>query len=124
MENTIEDREAVQQIVQLYVDGSNSGDVDMLKNIFHPEAIMSGYLQGQLGIGTPEPFFEAVANNPSAKESGAAYSAEITSIDVAGNAASATLVEKGFLGMDFTDYFHLIKENGKWSIISKTFNQD
>ena len=124
MENTSEDKAAVKQIVQFYIDGSGSGDVGILKSIFHPKAIMSGYIQGQLGIGSPEPFFEAVANNPPAKEAGAAYSAAITSIEVAGNAASVTLVEKGFLGMDFTDYFHLIKENGKWCIISKTFNQD
>jgi len=84
---------------------------------------MSGYLQGQLGIGSPDPFFEAVSGNPSAEKSGNPYTAEISYIDVAGNAACATLIEKGFLGMDFVDYFHLIKENDKWAIISKTYNQ-
>ncbi|MBT3369099.1 MAG: nuclear transport factor 2 family protein [Nitrospina sp.] len=117
------EQEVVRQVVQQYIDGSHAGDVDLLKRIFHPKALMSGYLMGDLGIGGPEPFFDAVANNPSAKESGAPYSAEITSVEVAGSAACATLVEKGFLGLDFIDFFHLIKENDKWSIIAKTFHQ-
>ena len=77
---------------------------------------MSGYLMGALGIGGPEPFFEVVANNPSAEASGAPYSAEITQVSVAGKVASATLVEKGFLGMDFIDFFHLIEEDGQYFI--------
>ena len=32
-------------------------------------------------------------------------------------------LEKGFLGMDFIDFFHLIEEDGQWRIISKTFMQ-
>jgi putative lumazine-binding protein len=124
MTNSNSEQDAVRQVVQQYIDGSHTGDVELLKSIFHPQALMSGYLQGQLGIGSPDPFFEAVANNPSAKESGASYSAEITKVEVAGNAASATLVEKGFLGLNFVDYFHLIKENDQWRIITKTFSQE
>ena len=40
---------------------------------------------------------------------------------VTGRIASATLQERGFLGLDFTDYFHLVEVDGQWQIVSKTF---
>lgn len=123
MANSTNDQDLVRQVIQNYIDGSQTGNVDLLKSVFHSKALMSGYLQGQLGIGSPDPFFDAVSNNPSPEASGASYTAEITHIEVAGKAASATLVEKDFLGMDFTDFFHLIQEEGQWKIISKTFMQ-
>ena len=113
---------AVRQVLQQYIDGSYSGSVDTLRKAFHSKALMAGYLQDQLVIGTPEPFFADVEKNPSMAESGAPYKAEIKSIDVAGQIASAILVETGFFGvLSFTDYFHLLKEHGEWKIISKTF---
>jgi hypothetical protein len=32
-----------------------------------------------------------------------------------------TLEERGFLAHSFTDYFHLMKVDGRWLIVSKTF---
>jgi hypothetical protein len=114
--------EVVRQVVQRYIDGSYSGSVDTLRKVFHPNALMAGYLQGQLVIGTPEPFFADIEKHPSMAGSGAPYKAEIKSVAVAGQIASVILVETGFFGvMSFTDYFHLLKEHGEWKIISKTF---
>jgi len=122
MVETESEVEAVRQVAQRYIDGSYSGDVDMLRKVFHPKALMAGYLQGQLVIGTPEPFFAEIEKHPSMAESGASYKAEIKSVDVVGQIASVVLVETGFFGvLSFTDYFHLLKEHGEWKIISKTF---
>ena len=114
--------EVVRQVVQRYIDGSYSGSVDTLRKVFHPNALMAGYLQGQLVIGTPDPFFADIEKHPSMAGSGAPYKAEIKFVDVAGQIASVILVETGFFGvLSFTDYFHLLKEHGEWKIISKTF---
>jgi len=122
MAKTESEVEVVRQVIQQYIDGSYKGDVKALKKVFHPNALMAGYLQGQLVIGTPEPFFADIEKHPSMVGSGAPYKAEIKSIDVAGQIASVILVEMGFFGvMSFTNYFHLLKERGEWKIISKTF---
>lgn len=114
--------EAVRQAIQRYIDGSYSGSVDTLRKVFHPKALMAGYLQRQLVIGTPEPFFADIEKHPSMAKSGTPYKAEIKSVEVAGQIATVILVETGFFGvMNFTDYFHLLKEHGEWKIISKTF---
>ena len=86
---------------------------------------MNGYLNDQLVLGDPEPFFLEIENNPSMAEGGAPYQGEITSVDVAGNVASVTVKETGFAGtMSFTDYFHLIKVDDEWKIFSKTFTTE
>jgi len=79
----------------------------------------------KLLLGGPEPFFENIENNPSMAEGDTLYKGEVTSMDVAGNVASAIIKEMGLGGsMAFTDYFHLIKEAGQWKIISKTFTTE
>lgn len=120
MSATKTDVEQVRHVIQAYIDGSERGDVKLLRSIFHPNALMSGYIKGELGIGSPEPFFEAVVNAPNV-QGDEPYSANIANIEVAGFIASATIVEKQMLGMNFVDYFHLIKEDDKWSIVSKTY---
>jgi len=125
MTSTNPEREAVRKTIQQYIDGSYSGDVEKLRSTFHPKALMSGYLQGQLLIGDPEPFFADMEKNPSMSETGVPYKAEIESINVAGQVASVTLLETGFFrGMNFTNYFHLLKDEGEWKIISKTFTSE
>ena len=113
--------EAVRAVIERYIEGSK-GDVEILRSAFHPDATMTGYLAGNLMLGTPEPFFDVVKSAVTS-ESASSYKAEIRSIEVVGRAATATLVESGFLGSDFTDFFQLIHDDEGWRIISKTFHQ-
>ena len=123
MENL--EKEAVYKVIQQYIDGTYRGDSKALRVCFHPKAVMNGYLNDQLLLGDPEPFFQDIEKKPSMAEGGAPYEGEMTSIDVVGNIASVTVKETGFGGsMKFTDYFHLLKEKGQWKIISKTFTTE
>ena len=83
---------------------------------------MNGYFQGHLGIGSPEPFFSEVEKIGEGQAS-EGYAGEIESIEVIGDVATARLVETDFLGSDFVDFFHLIRVEGDWKIISKTYHQ-
>lgn len=116
-------RSAVEAVVARYIDGATQGNVEELRSIFHPQAAMFGYIQGDLLAGGVEPYFDAVANTPAPASSGEPYSAEITEMHVDGTAASATISEKSYLGMQFTTFFHLLQIDGDWKIVSKTFYQ-
>src|SRR3569832_1700652 len=116
------DSDLVRGVIESYVEGTRRGDLALVQQTFHPAARMSGVLQGTLLVGTPQPFFEAVANAPAPEKSGEPYAARITHLDVAGAAASATLAEGPYLGMHFTNYFHLMKIGAEWRIVSKTFS--
>lgn len=88
----------VKRVVENYIEGTYTADVEMLKNVFHPNAIMTGYMGPDLMIATPTPFIEEVGSHPAMKESGAPYKAEITNLKVTGNIAEATVYETGFFG--------------------------
>jgi Putative lumazine-binding len=113
--------QGVRAAMQLYFDGARDGDVEKVRRAFHPQARMSGYLQGNLLVGGPEPFYDAVMNAPAPAKSGEPYKAEITMLEIAGPIASVTTVEGPYLGMQFTEYFHLLEADGRWQIVSKTF---
>jgi len=116
-------RRAARATVQAYVDACRAGDAAALRGLFHPQALMSGHLQGQLLLGSPEPFFQAVEQAPAPAASGEPYRFEIGEVSVAGEVASTTLREWDYLGMDFTDFFHLLRTDAGWRIIAKTFHQ-
>jgi len=116
------DTELVRAVIERYVEGTRRGDLALVESTFHPDARMSGFLQGKLLVGGPQPFYDAVANAPSPEKSGEPYKAEISFLNVAGSAATATLIEGPYLGMHFTNFFHLLKIGSDWRIVSKTFN--
>jgi hypothetical protein len=112
----------VRELIERYIDGTRRGDLELVEQTFHPDARMSGVLQGKLLVGTPQPFFDAVATAPAPIESGEPYAAKISHLDVAGPVATASLDEGPYLGMHFTNYFHLLKIGTEWRIVSKTFS--
>jgi hypothetical protein len=117
------DSAAARAVIEEYVAACRARSVPRLKALFHPAAVMNGYLMGELLTGSPEPFYDAVQSAP-ADPSGGGYLADITSVEVAGQVASVTLREQGFLGLRFTNYFHLLNVDGRWQILSKTFTTE
>jgi hypothetical protein len=49
------------------------------------------------------------------------YKATVRSIDIAGDAGVAVLVEHDFLGCDFVDFFSVARIHGQWVITNKTY---
>ena len=109
-------------VLERYVDATSRADVESLRSVFHPVALMAGYLGDDLIVGDPEPFFSDLGSHPSMAETGAPYEAAIVDIHVAGRIASARVEESGFFGAtSFVNYFHLLEIKGEWKIVSKTF---
>jgi hypothetical protein len=114
----MDDLEEISRVVQLYIDGAN-GDVAKLEEAFHPSAWMFGHI-GPMETNIPiQDFFKMITEMPGL--AGPAYRARITSIDVIGDAAVATLAEEDYMGCDFTDYFSLARIDGSWKIVNKTY---
>ena len=107
-----------QTIVDNYTLGTKNRDIDLLKSIFHEDCIMTGYLGPDFLNGSTEPFYDALRNN----EIGPDYTSETTELNVTDRIATATVVEKNLLGLDFTSHFHLAQQpDGQWLITSKLF---
>ena len=115
-------KEKIQKVISHYMTGTFEANGELLKSVFHPSAVMNGFLGDKKLIGKPEVFIKDVTSKPSMKATGAAYKGEVTDIAVSGKIAAVVFEETGFYGEGaFTNYFHLIEKDGDWKIISKTF---
>ena len=105
-----------------YFDGIFEGDTEKLDRIFHPE--------GRLNCVTDRTFFAVdktdylniVADRTSPKSSGAKRYDKIISIDMAGPSSAIAKVECAIPPKYFTDLLTLIKLDGQWRIINKTYH--
>lgn len=104
-----------------YVEACRSGDVDKLRSLFSSSALMSGFIEGEFYIGSPEIFFDEVRDNPSPASTGSTYTGDITSFEKVGKIANVTLKENGYLGLKLTNFFQLACVNGIWLIVSKAY---
>ena len=105
-------------VIEAYTTGTRTRDVALLKQIFHQDAVMTGWLGPDLLNGGPEPFYGALEAN----EVGADYASQTTQLAVMDRIASAVTEEQNLLGMSFTNHFHLVQlGDGTWRIISKLF---
>lgn len=115
-----EEREAVERVLGLYIDGAAEGDVAKLREAFHPDSRMFGSL-GDQRVDVPiEAFFSMSAEMPLRSDEN--FAARIVSVDVCGDAAAAVVEEEGcWGGVSFRDYFNLARIDGSWKITNKTF---
>jgi hypothetical protein len=108
---------AIRRTIQTYIDGGISGRGDDMKPAFHSGAILYGYIGPELFGGYIQQLFDWNDQNGPAKD----LKAEIASIDVVGNIATARVELYNWTGHRFTDMFTLLKTDGEWKIISKVF---
>lgn len=113
----------VKKVIENYIKGSYEADIELLKEVFHEDAKMSGHMGDDILIGSPEPFFQDLLSRESMKDAQDDYKVDIISINITGGIASAVIYQTGFFGSaSIEDHFHLMKtENGEWKIVSKVF---
>lgn len=111
----------VRDTVEDYLQGSYTGDVEKLRRAFHPKATVIGNFGKNFLYHTLEEFLAWMAESPKASESDQPYDMTLVSIDITGDAAMAK-VNDMFLGLRFTDYLSLVKVDGNWVIVNKTYH--
>lgn len=114
--------EAVKDLMARYFDAVYRADTKELREIFHPQASMNGFLGENLLVGTPEPFYEDLESKPSMAQRGDDCRCVLQSVKVTGGIAEASLLVDGFYGAaTIEDHFHLLLVEGHWRILCKTF---
>ncbi len=116
------DNEQIQILSQLYIDSMSHSSARKVKEAFHPNGIVAGYLHGDFMEMSVDDFATFVAaQQPSPKEQGEEVVFEIITSEVAGTTASVKIRDK-YLGITFLDTLSLIKFEGEWKIYSKLFH--
>jgi hypothetical protein len=114
----ISDYDAITQVIQHYIDGARSGRGGDMKPAFHDDATIYGYVGPDLFAGPIQGLYDWNDENGPAKD----IQSRIVHIDVVGTVASVRLESDNWTGHRFTDFFNLLKEDGKWKIMNKVFH--
>ena len=110
---------AIVAVLSQYNEGGAKADSALMKPAFNEQATMFGVDGDKLVGGAIQNLYDVIDNSfrpsPEAK-------AAIVRIDIVGTAASARVDTDNVSGFRFTDFFNLLKVEGKWTIVSKIYH--
>lgn len=122
-----QDEIEIRKTIQLFFDGFDNFDADMIIKAFYSDKAemfsineKSAKLRKSI-VKNWYKTFEHVRNDPSNIWNLEKSEKNIVYIDITGSAASAK-VEYKFSSYVYTDYYNLIKAEGRWYIVNKTFD--
>jgi hypothetical protein len=112
------EKEAVKIPLNNYLQAHATGKAEFVRKAFHPDAKLFWYRDGKMMTRTAEEFAAGFSGSPAPDE--AQRGRSIDSIDITGNAAIAKIT-LNYPAVTFTDYMSLLKIDGEWKIVNKTF---
>ncbi|MEQ1762594.1 MAG: nuclear transport factor 2 family protein [Pyrinomonadaceae bacterium] len=116
-----DEKAAVRVPLENYIKGHETGDGEYMKKAFHTEGNMIFVREGKYTTRTFAEYIRNFTGKPAADEKDRKRSIE--SIDVVGSAAVAKVI-LDYPSVKFTDYFTLLKIEGEWKIINKSFHAE
>lgn len=112
--------QAIVEVLNKYNEGCKQAKSSIMKPAFSEQATMfSVDGDGKLTGGPIQNLFDGIDStfSPSPEAQGV-----IVKVDIVGTAASARIDTNDVSGFCFTDFFNLLKVDGKWIVISKIFH--
>lgn len=104
-----------------YLKAHATGDPEYARKAFHTEGNMIWIRDGKYSVESFDAFIKrAFTGKPAADEEQRKTGRKIESIDVTGNAAVARII-LDYPTVKFVDYMTLLKINGEWKIVNKSF---
>lgn len=121
-ETMSEDKNKISEAIQLYFDSMYESSEEKVRQVFHKDAKITGYMQGSLMEQSVDSFAKFVASQtPSAAEKNEEKLLETLSLEVVGSTAVAR-VRDGYIGMVFQDTLSFLKVGDDWVIYNKLFH--
>ncbi|MDC7712366.1 nuclear transport factor 2 family protein [Vogesella indigofera] len=116
----VQEYDAIVEVLNQYCDGGVKADSRIMQPAFSEQATIFGIdADNKLTGGPIQGLFDIIDSafrpSPEAK-------AAIVRIDIVGTAASARIDTNDISGFCFTDFFNLLKVEGKWTIVSKIYH--
>ena len=118
------EKKKIEHTIQAYYDSMYFSDGSLVREIFHQDAKITGYLNNKLLRQSVEDFASFVEHQrPSPKENEDKIILEILSLDI-GKTTAVAKVRDNYIGMIFIDTLSLIKVENNWQIYNKLFEVD
>lgn len=112
------EKDAVRVPLENYIKGHATGDGEYMKKAFHTEGNLIFVRDGKYTTRSFTEYIAGFTGKPAADEKDRKRAIE--AIDVSGNAAVARVI-LDYPTVKFVDYFTLLKINGEWKIVNKSF---
>lgn len=110
---------AVREAIQHYFRGHATGQGEHFRKVFHTDAKLFFIRDGKVTQWTAEEYISRAAGKPADDE--AQRKRTIDSVDISGDAAFVKLT-LDYPKVVFTDYMSMLKVDGRWVIVNKTFH--
>ncbi|MBO5150700.1 MAG: nuclear transport factor 2 family protein [Methanobrevibacter sp.] len=121
MRSKIEEYEAVEKAAEKFVKSVAEGNSKYARELFVDEAVLFGYLDGDLEHGSIEQFYD----NVDSVAAGDKFNARIDVVLLEETLAVVRVLEESWGGrIDFTDVILLLKMDGEWKAVAKAYNQN
>jgi hypothetical protein len=112
----VQEYKAIVEVLNKYNEGCKHAKSSIMKPAFSEQATIFGVgADGKLTGGAIQALFDGIDSG--FRPSPEAQSA-IVDIDIVGSAASARIDTNDVSGFCFTDFFNLLKVDGKWTVAS------
>ena len=121
MRSPIAEYAAVEEAAMKFVKSVAEGNSKYAKELFTDDAVLFGYLDGELEHGSIEQFY----HNVDTVGAGDGFKARVDVVSIEETVAVVRVLEEKWGGrIDFTDYLLLMKMNGEWKCVAKAYNQN
>jgi hypothetical protein len=116
-----DERNAIEQTIQTYLDGLYEGDADKLASVFHETSALTYEQDGKLTVLPLAQWLKAVRERPAPKAKGLPRDDVILQIDQSGPTTAFVKLKCQIPPRFFTDYLNLLKVDGRWVVAQKVF---
>ena len=116
-----DDHQAIAQVLGDYFSGLYTGDIGLLRSVFHPQAASFADVDGQAFHKSVDDWLVGVANRTSPVVLGEAFNMRVLSVDVT-HAIAMAKVHVPARGFDYYNYLSLLRQGGRWLIVNKVFD--
>lgn len=118
MENLDKSTAEITRVLETYFNGIFRGDAELLRSVFHTQALVSGDINGVTYFKTADQYLTGVENRKSPYESGEVLRMNIVSIEIM-NSIAVAKVNVPIFEYNYYDLLSLVFIDGKWIIINK-----
>ena len=112
------DQQGIREAIDRYFLGHVTGDPEVMRRAFHPDARLQWYRDDAFGSATLETYLTWLPGSPAEDEERRDRS--VTQLHVSGNVATAEVV-LDYPDVRFVDYLTVVWTGTEWAITNKTF---
>ena len=117
-----DDTNAIEGVIQSYLDGLHESDAAKIAIAFHPTSALTSVTdEGELVITPRDVWLDKVRTRPSPKQRGLPRHDQVLSIDLVSPTMAYVKLKCAIPPRFFTDQLSLLKIEGRWQIAQKVY---